>query len=236
MTNIPKRKSKGPKKAVHKEKSAPIFNEEPEEKLWAARGLEDVFFQREAQVTWWTVLGGIAVAALLTELDSLIAAFKMGEWYFGLYFLATCMVIVNSWVQTAWGSLILKWPISIATSICLFFQGLSMSVAALNITAPAIWYGAMSVVVFTGLFIQVVFSKSRGWVTLSTELANEARTGIRLYAVIGLFGAASTIYLGLQPSVSAAMIWGIAALVLSVFALVRQHLGMVAEKRRMGIA
>lgn len=236
MTNIPKRKSKGQKKVVRKEKSTPVLNDEPAEKLWAARGVEDVFFQREAQVTWWTVLGGIAVAALLTELDSLISAFKIGEWYFALYFLATCLVIVNSWVQTAWGSLVLKWPIWIVTSVSLFFQGLSLSVAALNITNPAIWYGAMSVVLFTALFNQLVFSKSRGWVTLSAELADQARTIIPIYAVLALFGAASSIYLGLRPSVGAAMIWGIVALVISIFALIRQHLGMTEEKQRMGIA
>lgn len=44
MTNIPKRKSKGQKKVVRKEKSTPVLNDEPAEKLWAARGVEDVFF------------------------------------------------------------------------------------------------------------------------------------------------------------------------------------------------
>jgi len=132
MSNPSRKKPKIQKKAITLGRKPSPGNENHSEKLWAARGVEDVYFQREAQVTWWSVLGGIAVAALLTELDTLLFAFNMGKWYFSLYFLATCLVIINSWVQTVWGSLVLKWPISISTSISGFFQGILLSVAALR--------------------------------------------------------------------------------------------------------
>ncbi len=48
------------------------------EKYWRIHGEEDVTFQRQAQVTWWSVLGGVAVAALLTQLEPMIAAVR--EW------------------------------------------------------------------------------------------------------------------------------------------------------------
>jgi len=105
---------------------------DPGEQLWIRRGVEDVFFQREAQVTWWTVLGGIAVAALLTQLDGVLNILKAGHLVYVLYFLTTCLVIVNSWVQTSWGSLVLRWPISIPSSLIGFFQGLSLSLVALS--------------------------------------------------------------------------------------------------------
>lgn len=236
MSNIPTRRSKVRRNAVQRGKNTPPFREESGEKLWAARGAEDVFFQREAQITWWSVLGGIAVAALLTKLDSLPLAFKLGQWHIALYFLATCLVIINSWVQTAWGSLILKWPISISTSVSLFFLGISLSVAALNITQPVIWYAAMSVVLLTGLFNQVVFSKNRAWIALSTELVDQVRASAWMYIGMTVFAIVCTIYLVLRPGLLAEMSGGIVAFVVSVLALLRQHLEMVEEKRKMGIA
>lgn len=236
MSNTSNRKSKARKKVIHQEKSAPPVKEEHAEKLWATRGMDDVSFQRGAQVTWWSVLGGIAVAALLTKIDSLPSAFIEGKWYVTLYFLATCLVIVNSWVQTAWGSLVLRWQISISTSVSLFFQGISMAVAALNITNPAIWYAAMFVVLSTALFNELVFSKSHAWITLPAELIDQARAGIRIYMSISVFALVSSIYLALRPSTIAELVLGTVAVLVSIFALVRQHLGMTEEKRRLGIA
>lgn len=235
MNNIPKHRSKVGR-STRRKGTPPSFNEESAEKLWLARGAEDVFFQREAQITWWSVLGGIAVAALLTELDSVPLGIKAGRWDVALYFLATCLVIVNSWVQTAWASLILKWPISISTSLSLFFLGLSLSVAALNITQPAIWYAAMSVVLLTGLFNQVVFTKNHAWVALSPELVDRARASARIYTAMTLFAIAYTVYLAVGPSFAAEVGGGIIAFLVALFTLIRQHLEMVEEKHRMGIA
>jgi hypothetical protein len=55
---------------------------------WQARGVDDVYFQRDAQVTWWTILGGIAVGALLTQLPDVISQTQSGRWWLVLYFLA----------------------------------------------------------------------------------------------------------------------------------------------------
>jgi hypothetical protein len=236
MSAIPKRKAKVRTNSVQAGQETPPSHEEAAEKLWAARGAEDVFFQREAQITWWSVLGGIAVAALLTELDSVPLAFKLGNWYVALYFLATCLVIVTSWVQTAWGSLILKWPLSISTSLSLFFLGLSLSVAALNITQPAVWYAAMSVVLLTGLYNQRVFSKNHAWIAFSPELVEQARASAWIYAGMTAFAIAYTVYLVLRPSVPAEVVGGMIAFVVSVFTLLRQHLEMTEEKQKMGIA
>ena len=236
MSNKSTPRSNARRKTVRGGKETPTDNEEYGERLWMVRGTEDVFFQREAQITWWSVLGGIAVAALLTKLDALPLAFQSGQWHIALYFLATCLVIVNSWVQTAWGSLILKWPISISTSLSLFFLGISLAVAALNITQPVIWYAAMSVVLLTGLFNQVVFSRGHAWVAFSAELFDRIRASAWIYVGMTGFAIAYTIYLALQPSALAEIIGGIIAFLVSVFTLIRQHLEMVEEKRKMGIA
>ena len=236
MSNSQKQKPNVRRYVVRRGETTSPSNEETAEKLWLRRGAEDVAFQREAQVTWWSVLGGIAVAALLTELDSLPVAIRSGRWYVALYFLSTCLVIVNSWVQTAWGSLILKWPISISTSISLFVLGISMSVAALNITRPAIWYAAMSVLLMTGLFNQLVFSKNHAWVALSADLVGKVHASVWMYVGMTIFGIALSIFLAWQPGAIAEMIAGIIAFVITMFTLIRQHIEMSEEKQRMGIA
>lgn len=236
MSNSRNRKTKTLRNARHFDEAVSPLTEKHPERLWAARGKEDVFFQREAQVTWWSVLGGIAAAALLTKLDALPSAFTIGKWYVLLYFVATCFVIINSWVQTAWGSLVLNWPISIPTSASIFFQGLLMSVGALNITKPAIWYAAMTGVILTHLFNQLVFSKSGGWITLPAKMINQARINNRIYIVIGVFGAATSVYLALRPSIGVEMVLGIAAVLISIYALIKEHVGMKEEKRSMRIA
>ena len=60
-------------------KSKKTQTESPRD-AWVSRGVDSVYFQRETQVAWWTILGGIAVAALLTEVDSVIMAVKDQRW------------------------------------------------------------------------------------------------------------------------------------------------------------
>jgi peptidoglycan/LPS O-acetylase OafA/YrhL len=207
----------------------------PVEKLWAAHGVEDVYFQREAQVTWWTILGGIAVGALLTRLESIPEAFKAGQWYVLLYLLATLLVIINSWVQTTWGSLVLRWPLSIPTAVFISFQGIAMSVAGLNAFKPAVWYAAISFVLITAVLNQVSFSKTHARENLPEELERRAQTGIRIYWFLSGFAVGSSILLALVTNQTLQMIWGFVALAGSILALVWQHLGMKEEKRKMGI-
>lgn len=204
-------------------------------RFWAARGVEDVYFQREAQVTWWTILGGIAVGALLTRLESIPEALRVGKWYVILYLLATLLVIINSWVQTAWGSLVLRWPLSIPTAVFISIQGISMSIAGLSVFRPVLWYTAISVVLITAILNQLTFSKTHAWENLPEELVKRAKMGIRIYCFICIFTIVSGFLLGFVASQTLELIWGVIALLVSILALAWQHIGMTAEKRMMGI-
>ncbi|HET7009184.1 MAG TPA: hypothetical protein VFI11_00290 [Anaerolineales bacterium] len=204
--------------------------------MWAARGMEDVSFQRGAQITWWSVLGGLAVAALLTQLGDLRQTIASGQWHYLLFFFASCLIIVNSWVQTAWGSLVLRWPVNIPTSLAVFFQGLSLSVASLNVTRPAAWAAAMFVVLLTAVANQLFFMMEGGWVAMPASMVARARAGIRIYLAFAGIALASAIHLALRPSPTVEILWGVVSLLGSIFALVRQHQGMELEKRSMGVA
>ena len=130
----------------------------------------------------------------------------------------------------------MRWPISIPTSLSLFLQGLSTSVACLNVTHPAVWMGATFVVVLTAEFNQVVFMRRRGWIALPADIVARARAGIVVYAVFAGITLASTLHLALRPSIVREIAWGLVAVLASLPALAWQHAGMNEEKRRMGIA
>lgn len=210
--------------------------ESPPSKLWTRRGEDDVAYQRQAQVTWWTLMGGIAVGALLTQFEALLAAVKSGQWYYLLYFLATCFVIITAWAQTSWGALVLYWPISVPTSIFIFLGGLSQSLAALTITRPALWTAFVAGVLLSALLMQLTFMRQEGWVAMPKVAIQRAIVGIWIYGFLILVVIGVSIYLFIFPTRWAELTFGVVALVLSIFALYWQHLGMVEEKKRMHIA
>lgn len=205
-------------------------------RLWTRRGEDDVAYQRQAQVTWWTMLGGIAVGVLLTQFESLLEAVKNGQWYYLLYFLATCFVIINAWAQTAWGALVLYWPISVPTSIFIFMGGLSQSLAALNITRPAWWTASIAIVILSALLIQLTFMRQEGWVAMPKAAIKRVIVGIWIYGILILITLGISIYLFIFPTPRAELTWAVVALLLSILALYWQHLGMKEEKNRMHIA
>jgi hypothetical protein len=203
---------------------------------WAKRGEEDINYQRQAQLAWWTLLGGIAVAALLTQAEILWVSVQSGHWYYIFYFFATCFVIVNAWVQTSWGALVLRWPITVPTSIMIFFGCLALSIAALNITRPWIWYASITLVLIFSQLMQYTFKNKQAWVALPQEAIRRAKVGIIMYWFFVFVTFGSCIFLLLIKKTWIEIAWSVLALVLSSLALYWQHAGMQEEKKRMGIA
>lgn len=210
--------------------------ESPIYDLWRKRGEDDISYQRQAQVTWWTLLGGIALAALLTQFESMLNEVKVGGWFYLFYFFANCFIIINSWVQTSWGALVLRWPISVPTSIHLFFGGLASSIAALNIMNPPSWYAAVGFVILSAVLMQLNFMKHQGWVAMPPETIRRVRQGIAVYVALIIFCFMASVVLFFFPFDWIKIAGGAAGFTLSIAALYWQHLGMKYEKRKMGIA
>ncbi len=143
--------------------------------------------------------------------------------------------MINSWVQTAWASIVLKWPILISTSIGLFFGVVSLSIAALNITRPAYWFLAIFFVAGSGVYNQLFFMKNRSWVTLTPDTVKRARTSIIVYGFLLLILLAGAVLLFLYPTVKMEKFWALFALVASLLALIWQDIGMKLEKKELGI-
>lgn len=209
---------------------------QPSEKFWLKRSEDDVAYQRQAQVTWWSLMGGIALGALLTQLESLLAQTRVGNGHYLVYFLATCLIIVNSWVQTAWGALILRWPISVGSSLILFFGNLSLSIAALSVTDPARWFGSVSSVILFAILMQFHFTQQQGLITLTPKAVQRSRVGIFIYTGFMCATLAMMMLLLIFPARILEILFGIISLILSVLALYWQHIGMQLEKSELHLA
>jgi hypothetical protein len=203
--------------------------------LWTAHGLEDVFYQREAQVNFWTVLGGLAMAALLTQLSPLLHEIQGSRWYLILYAVTSILVLANSWVQTSWGSLVMKWPISIATTIIMLFQMLAQSIQCLLVTHPAGWLAATAGIIFSSLCNQFYFERSGAWQVYSPESIKRYKFTNYIYVILMLISLGGAYQLYRFPSYIAEMIWGFVALFFSIMALYMQYSGMQAEKKNLEI-
>jgi hypothetical protein len=223
------------KKAVEISGEAIQKRKDPHLRLWTARGLEDVFYQREAQVNFWTVLGGLAMAALLTQLSPLLREIQASRWYLLLYLFTSILVLANSWVQTSWGSLVMKWPISIATTIIMLFQMLVHSIQCLMVTNPSGWLAATAGIIFFALANQIYFEWSGAWQVYSPESIKRYKFNNNIYIVLMLICLGGAYQLYRFPSHIAEIIWGFAALLLSIMALFMQHKTMQIEKKIMAV-
>jgi protein-S-isoprenylcysteine O-methyltransferase Ste14 len=84
--------------------------------------------------------------------------------------------------------------------------------------------------------MQLTFMRQEGWIALPKAAIKRVIFGIWIYVILILVTLGISLYLFIFPSRWAELTFGVVALVLSIFALYWQHLGMQEEKKRMHIA
>lgn len=215
----------------------PVRIEDPiqSEDLWSRRGIEDIYFQRENLVNFWTVMGGIAAGALLTQLGSLELNLSSSRWYLVFFFISSILTIVNSWVQSAWGSLVLRWRMTIPGMLIYFLLLFSLCVQCLLITRPSGWMAASTALVAFSILNQFYFRNSGAWSAFSKETVARFKNGILMYFIFFLITLIGTIQLIWLPFHLDELLWGLIALSTSILALFVQHKGMEQEKKELGI-
>jgi hypothetical protein len=203
--------------------------------LWMRHGIEDVYFQRDAQVNFWTILGGIAVAALLTQMSSIIEKIQMGHWYLLFYLLISITLIVNSWVQNLWGGLILRMQVTMLHTLLVLIDLICLAIICLQVTNPLVFFVACGFFVLFSLFIQVYLMKSEAWVVFTSERIKKIKVVLRVNLVFMILCFVAVAHLFFYPSVAAEIGWGIFALLASISAMVMQHYGMKQERKELGV-
>jgi len=209
--------------------------EQERDALWVRHGIEDVYFQREAQVNFWTVLGGIAVAALLTRITDLFAEIQMGRWHLLFYALTAILLIAASWVQNLWGSIILKMQVRYLYVLLWLMNMVSLSVMCLQVTNPSIFFAACGAVILFTLCFQLYLMKSGAWVVFTAERIKAIKNMLWIYLVFMFLCFAAAAHLSAYPSVPVEIGWGVFALLASTAAVVMHHFSMNRERKEIGI-
>jgi hypothetical protein len=200
--------------------------------LWTKHGENDVNYQRQTQLTWWTLLGGIAVGALLTQLESLLSGIKAGQWYYIFYFIATCFMLINNFVAQAWGAMMIRCPIQIEPAIYTFFATLSLSISALNITHPAAWTASIAFFVFFSTLTNSYYYRHNA---MLKDVVKNAQKTVYMFELFVIIAIGASIFLYLNSTAWAVLVVGIISLILSLLSLYSQHATMQIERKRYGI-
>ncbi len=203
--------------------------------LWRHHGIEDVFFQREAQVNFWTILGGIAVGALLTQLSQLVVRVKEGQWYLLLYAFTVLLLVVASWVQNLWGSLIFRIQVQYPYILLWMLNMVSLSVMALEVTVPVIFFIACSAFLLFTLLFQLYLVRTGAWSIFSGDRIRAIRTTLFIYLAILFISLGAVAHLAWRPSFAAEAGWGAFAFLVSAAAIVMHHFSMNQERKELGI-
>lgn len=210
-------------------------NQDPVLSLWKTHRQDSVFFQREVQVNFWTILGGLALGALLTQLSPLLKEIQNSRWYLVLFLVSSVLIVANAWVQTSWASLVLKWPISIITTVINLFSLLTQSTQSLLVTKPAGWMAATGFYLFFAVLMQVYFQHSGSWDVFPASRIKQIKINNLVYILLMLICFSAALQMYLLPSQISEMIWGFVTLILTILALYMEHIGMQEERRILGI-
>jgi hypothetical protein len=203
--------------------------------LWGIYGLEAVYYQRGIQVGLWSIIGGIAVGALLTQFFALVEQVQASRWYLILYFVASLFILINGWVMVSWGALVLKWPIYFPMIIPSYMTQIGLAIMCLLVIYPSGWSAALGGVIFFLLMQQVIFMVSGTWEKFSPQWVKGIRITLSIYFLLMVMCFSASAFLFFNPSRNAEMIWGLFVFLSSAAAIVMQHKGMERERKELGI-
>lgn len=202
---------------------------------WKQRGPEDVYYQRESSTTWWTVLGGVAVGALLTRLESIWTLVQSGDWQYLLYVVATALVILFSWLSMSWGALVLRMRISLAHTLYVYLSGLALSFVSLSVTNISIWWLTITILMVIFIFTQLYLSRSGAWVAFPEFWQRRILKGLWIYLFFIGLALAGFILINLYPIKPLEIGFGVVALLGSIVVLIQQDEGVKIERELLKI-
>ena len=160
---------------------------------------------------------GLAAGALLTQFYAVVQQVQASRWQLILYFIASILLLINNWAQTSWGTLVLKWPISIPMLVPQFIGNFVMSIMCLLVTEPAGWMAAAGLVIIPTLYIQFYFMRTGSWKHFSPSRIREIKSGLVVYFFWMLMAFAAAIHLYFVPAQSVEIFWGLVALLCSIY-------------------
>lgn len=218
-------------------------NRKPSEKPYSpardwietSQGKEGINYQRAAQITWWSILQGLSVAALAEKIPGIVDTItKSGtQWYLGLYVIVCLMIIVNVWIQMAWAILIFRWPINFPHTTLILLLGLSVYLSCLYVDNPLYWCLTIAFVILSAILVHLY--NIRNQVVLDLPDA-PIKVTIGIYVAYLLFSLGAFIYLLNCPSDLAKTLIGAIFFVATISSWLSQWYYMEKQRKARGIA
>jgi hypothetical protein len=203
--------------------------------LWNRHGIEDIYFQREAQVNFWTVLGGIAVGALLTQTNNLFQAVFNGRWVLLLFFFTSINIIALSWIQNLWGSLVLRMKVTMLYTIINLMNLISLSLLCLQVTKPVAFFLVGGFYILFSVLMNIYLILTGSIVGKTPDSQKGIKISTIIYTVYMLLCFCAAANLNWAPSIAAEIGWGAFTLLVSFATMLLQHRTMKEERKAFGI-
>lgn len=188
-----------------------------------------VDYQRSAQITWWSILQGIAVGAFVSKVPNVLnLIFQNGQWYLLVYTITTFLIIVLVWVQMAWAILIARWQISLShTSLILLF-GISVSLLCFQIDNPLYWFIATIFFVLCGIGVYVYNFCNKTFLGLDHKRNLRIAGGYVFFLFLSVIAVLRIYFYGRAATFS---FWGIMVLICTMVSLAIQQRQMHYERK-----
>jgi len=218
--------------AIQMQKSIRTRNESKKDlsEYWSEHGRADVDYQRQAMLTWWSILGGLATAALLTQVPTLYSNFNHSSWQHIIFFITSALLIISNWINFSWGALIVKSQLRTVRIIIIFFGILFLSIQCLFVNDPIAWsfFGALHLI--ANLIWSIYESKS--WTKRISDIVEKKGVLIlNLEMIIGIgLSLIACLVLHFFPSQIIEIVWGIITLVVIIYSLVDHTKSMEQER------
>jgi hypothetical protein len=197
--------------------------------------MEDVYFQRESQVNFWTIMGGLQTAALLTQMGIFWEQLQAGRWYLSFYLLSSLLVIALIWSLSSWESLVLKWTISIPTILTQFLGNFVLAITCLLIVNPAGWALSLGIAATCNWLHQIFLFRLGAWEVFSPEMLKLRKARLWVFGLWPILSFVGAAHMYLVPSTFVQIIWGMLGMAVIIEALSRQHREIERERKALGI-
>ena len=193
---------------------------------WIIRYNQSVDFQRSAQMTWWSILQGLAVAALAERIFEIVEMNADYKWTYLLLAVTSMLILVSSWVQMSWAIMMLHWPVNVTHTAFTLLLGVMSYLMALYIDQPANWFHAVLGVVISALIIYIYNLVIGAVVDVTYKVT--LRT-IAVYLFVALVCLIAIWQIKRSPTPTTQLLWSSAIFTLAVIDWVLQSRNIKAQ-------
>jgi len=201
---------------------------------WAEATRRDgIAHQRDAQLTWWSILQGIAMGEFVVLLPVIFTnAWQSKEYYVFAFVVATFLFLVNIWIQMAWAIIVLQWPLRSTHVILTTILGIVSVFLVRTMTVPLQWLATAMVLGCTAIGVYVYNWKREAYTWDDEEARWRPIVEIIVYLIVTIVLA---LWIYFRPSTISYSVSGLVAIFISIIALRSQSRRMKTEKEKVGI-